>query len=151
MKKSVWGPLIWNFLHVLSIKIKENEFLNNRDIIINFIFSICDNLPCPTCASHARGYLKKINFNFIKSKEHLIKSLWSMHNEVNKQNKKEEFKYENIFEVYSKYNFENCAILFFKSMSNMNYGDRMMIYSFQRTKFIQKFVPIVRNNLHWFD
>lgn len=151
MKKSVWGPIIWQFLHVLSIKIKEEYFLLNKQKIIALVLSICDNLPCPSCASHARGYLKKIGFTNIKTKEHLIKSLWSMHNEVNTSNKKHQFEYDNLIETYTQYNFENCAIIFFKSMSKMNYGDKMMIYSFQRRQFLKNYVPLIRNNLQWFD
>lgn len=151
MKKSVWGPLIWRFLHVLSIKIKESEFFINKEKIINLVLSVCDNLPCPSCASHARGYLKKINFINIKTKEHLIVSIWKMHNEVNKANKKPSYDYDKLINSYQDYNFEKCAINFFKAIQQMNYGDKMMIYSFQRRQFIKKYVSTIRDNLHWFD
>ena len=59
MKKEVWGPCIWKTLHVLTVKIKEEYFSTQRQKLIDIIFQICNNLPCPMCASHAQGLLRK--------------------------------------------------------------------------------------------
>lgn len=151
MKKSEWGPMIWDFLHVFTLKIKEKEFIENKKVIIELLFGVCDNLPCPNCASHARGFLNKIRFSQIKQKEILIKAIWTMHNEVNKKNKTPFFEYDKLNEVYMHKNFEQVAIHYFKSLSKMNYGEKMMLYSFQRQRFVKKFVPIIRDNIKWFS
>ena len=151
MKKSEWGPIIWDFLHVLSLKIKDAEFLENRKTIIELIYNVCDNLPCPHCASHARGFLNKIKFTHVKSKDAIIKVLWTMHNEVNQQNKKPTLEFEKLNDIYLHKDFEKVAIHYFKSLSKMNFGEKMMLYSFQRNNFVKKFVPIVRDNIHWFS
>ena len=151
MRKSVWGPIIWLFLHTFSIKIKEKKFDENLILIKEFIYSICDNLPCPYCSSHARGYLNKVNFKNIKKKDDLIKVLWSMHNEVNVNTKKPKLEYNDMLKLYENNNFEKCAIIFFRSFQNMIYGERMMLYTFQRRKFIKKYLPIIKDNIDWFN
>ena len=151
MRKGVWGPIIWKFLHMISIKLKESEFNKNKEIIIDLILSICNNLPCPACSSHARGYLKKHNFKHINTKENMIKILWSMHNDVNVRIKKQKIEYDDMLKIYENEKIEPCAITFFQSFSRMNYGERMMLYSFQRKKFIEKYLPLVKDNIKiWF-
>ena len=57
MRKTVWGPLYWNFLHNLVIRIKNEDYMKeNKYKIIN---GICNHLPCPLCSSHAKAYIRK--------------------------------------------------------------------------------------------
>ena len=74
-----------------------------------------------------------------------------MHNEVNQQNKKPTLEFEKLNDIYLHKDFEKVAIHYFKSLSKMNFGEKMMLYSFQRNNFVKKFVPIVRDNIHWFS
>ena len=50
MKKNIWGPCIWNTLHILSIKVKESSFEKIKDELIDIINQIISNLPCPICS-----------------------------------------------------------------------------------------------------
>ena len=61
MKKSTWGPIFWRTLHCLVIKIHDQHFENEREIIIRTIERIIGNLPCPVCSEHAKGMIKQKN------------------------------------------------------------------------------------------
>ena len=41
MKKAEWGQLIWKVLHCITIKIKDEEFPQERENIIKMITNIC--------------------------------------------------------------------------------------------------------------
>jgi hypothetical protein len=69
----------------LAEKIKPEYFSVIRTELLNNIYTICKNLPCPMCASHATHYLNGINFNTIKTKEDLKLMLFHFHNTVNEK------------------------------------------------------------------
>jgi hypothetical protein len=100
--KVKWGEPTWYLLHVLSIKVKDSEFNNIRVDLLNRIYAICTNLPCPDCANHAKTYLDNINFNSIQTKEDLKLSLYNFHNEVNKRKGYAFFPYDTFEEKYTK-------------------------------------------------
>jgi hypothetical protein len=64
--KVKWGPAVWFFLHTVSVKIKDEHFQQLRVELLDMIYTICANLPCPTCSGHAVDYLKSINYSMIK-------------------------------------------------------------------------------------
>lgn len=101
-KKVLWGEPTWYFLHVLSVKIKESEFPIIRQELLNMIYGICINLPCPDCSNHAKTYLDGINFNSIQTKEDLKRMLHIFHNEVNKRKGYPYFPYEELDKKYEK-------------------------------------------------
>ena len=103
MKKSEWGPIIWKVLHCITIKIKDEEFPKEREQIIWMITNICSNLPCPQCASHASGIIKKHRLKDVKTKAELIKFVYSMHNVVNKRLKKQTYPFNDI-QHYDQFN-----------------------------------------------
>jgi hypothetical protein len=82
-KKIKWGEPFWFLFHVLAEKIKESEFPSLRAGLLNLIYTICSNLPCPECTSHAVQYLNGINFNTIQTKNDLKMMLFNFHNTVN--------------------------------------------------------------------
>lgn len=98
--KVKWGEPTWYLLHVLSIKVKDSEFKNIRIDLLNRIYAICTNLPCPDCANHAKTYLDNINFNSIQTKEDLKFLLYNFHNEVNKRKGYPFFPYDAFEEKY---------------------------------------------------
>ena len=82
-KKVKWGEPFWNLFHVLAEHIKESEFSRLRAGLLNLIYLICSNLPCPDCTNHAVHYLNGINFNTIRNKEDLKIMMFNFHNAVN--------------------------------------------------------------------
>jgi hypothetical protein len=81
--KIKWGEPFWNFFHVLAEKVKEDHFERVRKGLLNLIYVICTNLPCPDCTMHATQYLNGINFNNIKTRDELKDMLFHFHNAVN--------------------------------------------------------------------
>jgi hypothetical protein len=80
-----WGKPTWYFLHTLAEKISEDNFKEVRKDLLEIVYSICTNLPCPDCANHARTYLDGINYNNIETKQDLKMMLFVFHNTVNKR------------------------------------------------------------------
>lgn len=82
-KKIRWGEPFWNLFHVLAEKVVEEKFMEVRDSLLNLIYTICVNIPCPDCANHAKLYLHGINFKSIQTKLQLKDMLFQFHNSVN--------------------------------------------------------------------
>jgi len=102
INKVKWGEPTWFLFHTLSIKIKESHFQILRSELLNKIYTICINLPCPDCANHAKTYLDGVNFNTINTKSDFKKFIYIFHNIVNKRKGYPMFPYEQLDEKYSK-------------------------------------------------
>ena len=103
MTDKKWGHDVWIFLHTLVSKINKDVFNDHKKTIIEFIFKICTNLPCPECSKHSSEFLKTVHFNNVTKKDDLIEILFVFHNQVNINTKKEEFP-ENLLHAYSEKN-----------------------------------------------
>jgi len=79
--KVKWGEPTWFLFHTLSVKIKDSEFPKIRPSLLNYMYAICINLPCPDCANHAKAYLDGVNFNSIQTKEQMKRLFYDFHNE----------------------------------------------------------------------
>jgi hypothetical protein len=98
----LWGKPTWYLLHTLAEKVVDEKFNVIRESLLNTIYAICSNLPCPDCANHAKTYLNGINFNTIKTKKDLKQMLFEFHNIVNKRKGYAEFNYNELDTLYSK-------------------------------------------------
>jgi hypothetical protein len=101
-KKMIWGPPIWFLFHTLAEKVKDESFQQIRNDILNNIYAIAINLPCPICSTHAKEYLDRINFKTIQSKNDLKNMMFQFHNEVNKRKGYSMFPMAELDEKYSK-------------------------------------------------
>ena len=99
-KVKVWGPYIWYMLHGLAEKIKDKSFHGLKNELLEHIFNICVNLPCPSCSTHSREYLQKIDFKKIKTKQELRLMLLDFHNNVNTRLRKPNFSYQQLIDKY---------------------------------------------------
>jgi hypothetical protein len=150
MNKSVWGPCTWNVLHVLSMKIKESDFSSHKNKLIDMIIKICSHLPCPICSMHAKQLMGKYNIRRIQTKEGLVKTLFLIHNEVNKKLKKPHFEYEKIKNIYLSMNTRQVFTDYYNKYSVMNFGEKMMLYSFHRKLFLKQYKQFMQNHIHLF-
>jgi len=120
-----WGNITWVTLHSISTKIKNSEFENNKNDVLNFVYLVITNLPCSICSKHCIKYLNDNNFSNIKVKNELIVFLFNFHNSINtrlnKPLKTWDFidryyliNIENIFEIFlTKYTKKNDFIINF--------------------------------------
>ena len=116
-KKMKWGEPTWFLFHTLAYKVKDEYFQKLRVELMDIIYSICANLPCPMCSGHAVDYLKSNNYYMIRSKQDLINMLFKFHNEVNKKKGFSIFPYEELEAKYSSavtkniiFNFRLCCL-----------------------------------------
>ena len=124
--KVKWGQPTWFLFHTLSVKVKESEFQHIRQDLLNRIYAICTNLPCPTCAEHAKKYLDGINFNAIQTKDDLKKMLHSFHNTVNERKGYPSFPYEELDAKYSLAITNNIIVNFMKYFSDRNHNIKLV-------------------------
>lgn len=150
MKKSEWGPVVWKVLHCITLKIKDEEFSNEREKIIQMISGICSNLPCPQCASHASGLIKKHNLRNVKTKSDIIKFVYFMHNEVNKRLKKKIYSFENI-QIYNTIDMKPLLNEYYNMNLRAKYSEKMMLHSYHRKTFMKTFYDYFRNNISKFN
>lgn len=144
MKKSVWGPIVWSALHSLSIHIKEESFNDIKDSLIEIIYKICTHLPCPSCASHAISLLKRYRVKQrVKTKQDLVRILCAIHNEVNKRLKKPVVEVEDCIRLHKDKLFKETQALYYKTHINMQFGEKMMLYSFHRKLFLKDFKQFI--------
>ena len=101
-----WGPPTWLYLHTMAEKVRETSFNQIRADMFRIICTICTNLPCAMCSTHAREYLSKINIQSIQTKDDLKKFLFTFHNTVNSRKQFKTFPYSELDEIYSKGNYK---------------------------------------------
>jgi hypothetical protein len=149
MSPSYWGPSTWVFMHTLAAKIKEDSFpLIGPKLIITLI-QICNNLPCPDCAKHAKEFWSKVKVVNIKNKSDLVNLLFVFHNMVNKRRNVKGFKYENLKYYETKNVIETYNIFSrnFNTRGNMN----LINESFHRNMMIASLKKWIMTNINHFD
>jgi len=132
-KKVYWGEPTWFLFHTMAHKIKDDMFNEKRMEILNVIYMICCNLPCPDCANHAREYLNNIHYLTIYSKQQLKDVLFHFHNTVNQRRGVELFLYTNLDEKYNAAVMRNIVINF---MTHFDRKGKLLPDSMQRDSVI---------------
>ena len=149
MSPSYWGPSTWVFMHTLAAKIKETSFPVIGPSLILVLIQICNNLPCPECAQHAKEFWSRVKTSNIKTKDDLINLLFVFHNTVNKRKQLPLFKYENI-QYYKTKNIVNTYNTFsrnFNTRGNMN----LINESFRRNIMLSSLRAWMMLNLSHFE
>jgi len=149
MSPSTWGPSTWIFMHTLAEKIKESSFPLIGPKLILVLIQICNNLPCPECAQHAKEFWRKVKVSNIKTKQDLINLLFVFHNTVNKRRKIFPFKFDslriykikNIIDTYNQFSRN------FNTRGNMN----LINESFHRNMMLSSLRNWMMANIQHFD
>ena len=143
-KPMKWGEPTWFLLHTLAEKIKSDNFIIIRNDLLDAIYSICTNLPCPDCANHAKTYLDAINFKLIKTKDHLKRVLFDFHNSVNSRKGYPIFSFEELNTKYKNAVTINIIHNFMFYFEDKHASPRMISNDMYRKR--------ISNNLKiWFD
>jgi len=90
----VWGPIVWNILHQLSIQ-QEIPQQFQKDKILQYkwlIEHIESIIPCEECRKHVQQYRRSHPTYMNNPKEWM----WEFHNAVNQRLGKEPFPFESL-------------------------------------------------------
>ncbi len=136
VSKSEWGPAIWYLFHTLSFKIKPIHFDEIKDELLSHFISICNNLPCPECAEHAKQELKHLDKSKITNKKELCMYFIYFHNKVNIRNKKKVFTFDEFTLKYKNAVTRNIIANFFIVLSKSDHNVKLMTNSFHRSSSI---------------
>jgi hypothetical protein len=151
VNKVKWGEPTWFLFHTLSVKIKESEFLRVRKELLNCIYSICVNLPCPICAEHAKQYLDNINFNTIQTTEDFQKMLYLFHNSVNVRKGYSLFPYDELHSKYSLAITTNIIRNFMVHFTEKSRNPKLIASDFLRSRIAITLKKWFNENIQVFD
>jgi hypothetical protein len=75
LSKLAWGSAVWTFLHTMAEKVMDenNEFVSARAELMEVMYAVVTNLPCPVCSAHAKEYfdVESNKLSKIQTKEQL--------------------------------------------------------------------------------
>lgn len=150
-KKIKWGEPTWYLLHTMSYKVKNNVFPQIKNELLNIIYTICTNLPCPSCSEHARQYLDRINVRGIQTKEDLKIALFNFHNEVNKKKGYPIFLYDDCEAKYSKAIPINIIQNFMPYFADKSRSPKLMASDFQKSYIVKMLKEWFQKNIGVFE
>lgn len=101
MNPEFWGPSGWKFLHSITFYYPKQPTSEDKMRYGDFFRLLQYTLPCERCAHHYGQNLKKYSLEKgLESRENLIKWLIDIHNDVNKDNKKRIYTYQEVIDMY---------------------------------------------------
>ena len=150
-KTMKWGEPTWFFLHTMAEKINEEKFPEVRKNLLEIVYSVCTNLPCPDCSNHAKIYLDKINFNTIQTKDDFRNMLFIFHNSVNARKGFTLFSYDDLLSKYSSANMVNIVNYFLNYYLKKNSAPQMIANDMFRRRIITTVKDWLTNNMNVFD
>ena len=150
-KPMKWGEPTWFLFHTLAEKIKSEYFDGIRDGLLDLIYSISSNLPCPDCANHAKMYLDNINFKRIRTKEDLKQVLFVFHNSVNIRKGLPLFPIENLDKKYSTAITMNIIQNFMFYFEDRHSSPRMISDDLYRKRIASNLKSWFQQNIQYFD
>jgi hypothetical protein len=125
--KMKWGAPTWYLFHALAEKVNPETFEQIRITLLQTIYTICINLPCPDCSKHAKSYLDSYNFNLLRSRDSLKHFLFHFHNSVNARKGIPAFSETELNEKYSNINLVNTIHHFMYFFENKHHAAPQMI------------------------
>jgi len=150
-KPMKWGEPTWFLFHTLAEKIKPEYYADIRIELLNLIYTVCSNLPCPTCAKHATDYLNAMNFNSLLTKESLQIMLYNFHNEVNRRKGFSEFPFDQLTAKYSTANTVNIIHNFMPYFEDKVGGMRLIADNLHRSRVALQLRAWFNKNIGNFD
>jgi hypothetical protein len=150
-KPMKWGEPTWFLFHTLAEKIKPEYFEEVRKELLNIIYTICSNLPCPNCTKHAIEYLNAINFTTIATKDSLRIMLYKFHNEVNRRKNMAEFPTDQLIPKYSAANTVNIIHNFMPHFEDRSGSIKLIADNLQRSRVALQLKAWFNKNIGYFD
>ena len=149
--KVKWGEPTWFLFHTLSCKVYDANFSTVRQELLNNIYAISVNLPCPDCANHAKEYLDGINFNAIQTKEDFKKMMFLFHNSVNKRKGYPLFDYSDLDSKYNLAITNNIIINFMAHFSDKSRSIKLLATDLHRAQLCEVLKKWFNSNIQYFS
>ena len=103
MQTSLWGPLQWTYLHIMSFNYPVNPTSQDKKHYRNYIYNLRYVLPCKFCRINLTNNLKKkpLLMCHMKSRATFSKYIYELHELINKMlGKKSNLSYCDVRERY---------------------------------------------------
>lgn len=137
-----WGAATWILLHAMAEKVCGGDavqFARRREDILNVVFMICTNLPCPDCSEHAKKYLLNAQYmRTVATREDLRELLYRFHNAVNARKNKPIYSHDELLQRYATANWPNVVQNFFQHFSDKSKNTRYLATEMFRDRLILK-------------
>jgi hypothetical protein len=111
MLTTVWGPIMWTYLHTMSFNYPVNPTSENKQQYRDFVLSLKNVLPCGKCRKNLVKNMKihPLRMHHMKSRETFSRYIYELHEVVNKMlHKKSGLTYEMVRERYEHFR-ARCA------------------------------------------
>lgn len=82
MYPPMWGPQVWDTLHILAYVYPDQPTLSRQQSTIQLLTELCRNLPCPGCSNHALEYLDTVPAT-VSTRVVFKQWVYDFHNAVN--------------------------------------------------------------------
>ena len=150
--KEEWGNACWYLIHGLCFKLK-NDDTRLINELMNKLYNVCINLPCPDCSEHAKETFSSAKKNGVKitNKVELQMFWWKFHNLVNMRTNKQYMSFEDAKSKYEKIRLYHAVNNFVKIMKRNVPGERAMMYSMSRNKATENMFNFIKENQAHFE
>ena len=111
MDPNFWGNPTWKSIHSMSFNYPENPTDYDKQKYFNFFNNLGDMLPCPSCATSYKLYMKYIPINeYLDDIYGITFWLYTIHFLVNKKLAKKNINFIDVIKMYYPHK-TNCAIV----------------------------------------
>lgn len=101
MDTRLWGPHIWETLHIVSFHMPENPTQQEQDDILELVYVIGKTLPCDNCRTHFSKLLNSYPPQYhSQSRDKFTRWLVEVHNRVNERLGKPRIDYDFVKNKY---------------------------------------------------
>lgn len=103
MLVSVWGPSLWNSLHIISFNYPVHPTIKDKKHYRDFILNLEYVLPCKFCRQNLHANFKQLPLTMekMKNRETFSRYMYDLHELINKMlNKRSKLTYEDVRERY---------------------------------------------------
>jgi hypothetical protein len=81
---SVWGPIFWNTIHIVTLGYPMNPTAEEKEHVRMFFESLKTVIPCPICREHYKEHVKTMPIEpALENRTALVEYAWTLHNKVN--------------------------------------------------------------------
>ena len=102
MDPSIWGPSLWNSLHLITLNYPEKPSFAVRKQYYDFFNNLRYMIPCIYCRKNYIEHLNEIPLEpYLDSRQLLVKWLIDIHNLVNKSLNKSQKQFYHINDLYN--------------------------------------------------